>query len=909
MRSIPDYSRAVIFRNTRRILVYLFGIILGVGLLSSVLFYVDTSASHMADTALQALPVDMQVISGNHDTDLNALRTTILAQPHVLSAERYDLASFNGSDLVRGDQKTQTSAGAIIAVTPQYLQAFRPIRLVQGNFQPQGVMISKDMATNLGAAPGDELTLRFPGTVPPLSVKITGIVDLTGSDLLFAPTDPAHRDKPFNPPANVLVMDLGTFEKTLQPGLASVLADSAPQNGIVATNEPSVSQQIHVKIDHTALPLDPGAAQTITAVTARAIEKQSPGDLQVLNNMEPTLNKVGSDLLWAQVIFIFLAIPGVILAGYLSRYAASTLIDSQRTELSLLRARGATPAQIVMIVGTVSLSTALVGAVIGIIVGLVTNVIIGGAEILRPENISMLLGSSLVALISGLILAALAVFIPLNELYREEISQGRQAFSRSAQKALWQRLYVDVIAIVIGLVVLWLTQSNGFQPVIGSEGQVTLSLSVYTFLAPLLIWLGAILLFIRVGDRLLKDGTRLMRGALQRVFGTAGYFSARSISRRSKPLVRPALIIALALSFGISTGVFEQTYQHQQLVDAQLTLGADVVVTPSQDAPQNITFVEKLRSVPGVTDVSPFTKKVAYVGTELQDIFGVDPHTFLNATDLSDSFFVGGIARQMMAKLEAAPDGILISPEMAKDYDIAAGDTVKIRLLDEKNDRYIIVPFHVAGVVREFSTAPKDSFLVANRAYLDRQIGTDNVSLFLVRTNSPPQDVARNIRAVYGSNGGIEVRSIDEVAAQLATSITSINLTGLARIEWAYVIVIASLGMAIFLIGLFGERKKEYCILQAIGANARQVNVFIVSEAVASGFIGLVIGILVGIPLSQVYVTILAGIFDPPPSSIFIPWAEISVLLGLCICGIVGSILIAMMHVKRLQPAAMLREF
>jgi putative ABC transport system permease protein len=908
MKTIFDYARAVTFRNKRRVLVYLFGVILGVGLLSSVLFYVDSSASHMTATSLQGLQVDMQAVADNQSTNLSALRLTMLAQPHVSAAERFDLAGFSGSALVRRNQTTRTAAGALVAIEPQYLQAFSSIRLVQGHFEPGGVLISKDMATNLGAAPGDEITISFPDPVKPWTLKITGIADLTGSDIMFASTDPARRDRPFNPPADVIVVDLDTFDRNLLAVLMASSAGNATQDSVVATNGSAVSQQVHIKIDRTALPLDPGAAQTLSAVIARSAEKQVPGDLHVLNNMEATLGRVASDLLWAQVIFIFLSIPGMILAGYLSRYAAAVLIEAQRTELSLLRARGATPGQIVTIVGTVCLSTAFTGAIIGLAVGLATNVLSGGAEILRPENANLFLISSIVALAAGIVLAVLAFFLPLYKLYQEEISPGRQANLRLGHRALWQRLYFDVVAIVLGLAILVLTQSNGFQPVMGAEGQVTLSLSIYTFLAPMLIWLGTVLLFIRIGDRLLQGGTRLMQRALSRLLGNVGYFSARSISRRSKPLVMPALIIALALSFGICIGVFEQTYQHQQMIDAQLTLGADVVITPSQDMPRNTSFAGQLKSVPGVSDVTPLTKKVAYVGTELQDLFGVDPQTFLNTTDLSDSFFEGGTAHEMMARLETVPNGILISPEMAKDYAITAGDTVRVRLWNERDSQYVVEPFQVIGVVREFSTAPKDAFLVANRSYLDQKTGTDNVSSFLVRTSCPPQDVASTIRALPGVDTGSRVQSIDEVAAQLATSVTSVNLTGLARIEWAYAVIIASLGMAIFLIGLFGERKREYGILQAIGANARQVNAFILVEAGVSGLIGLSTGIVVGIPLAQVYVTIMTSIFDPPPSHMFIPWSGLFTLLGLCVLGLLVSVLVASRYVRQLQPAALLRE-
>ncbi len=907
MNGVAPYARALIARNPRRILVYLLGLTLAVGLLSSVLYFVDGSAHHMMATALKSLPVDMQVVATDPQVDLGPLQSFISRLPHVRGVARFDLATFAASELVQGDRRTTTTSGALIAVRPRYRLLFSSLRVVQGGFDPRGIMISKDLATNLGARPGDTLTLRFRAPVQPVAMKVTGIVDLTGSDLLFAPTDPAHRAGAFNPPANVAIMDLGTFRRELEPSLAHLSGDNSSTPGIVSSSQPAVSRQIHVSVDRSALPLDPGTAEFMTTVLARSIEKKVPGRVVVLNNMYATLAQVGNDLLWAQIILLFLAVPGIVLAGYLSRYAAGTWIEAQRCELALLRARGATPSQIVAIVAAVSLATALGGAVLGLAIGLLTNLLLLGAQILRPGNLGLLINSGLIALVAGVMLAATATFIPLRALYQEEIRSGRQSVRRSSARPLWHRLYLDFLMFAAGAVVLWLTQRNGFAPVVGGEGQVTLSLSIFTFLAPLLIWVGAVLILARLGHGLVTYGTRLFRGILQTVFKDTGVYIARSISRRSQPLVQPALIIALALSFGIGLGIFGQTYRHQQLVDARLTLGADVVATPQKGHARTAAFARQLSAIPGVASVSPFTHAQAYVGTEIQDIFGIDPKTFLDTTHLADTFFVGQTASQAISQLAATRNGILISPEMAQDYNIAQGDTVKIRLLDQSTNTYHTTPFQVIGAVQEFSTAPKDAFLVVNRDFLDQQIGSPDASLFLIRTDRPPRQVAAAIATKFGPHG-LSVQSIHEVAVQLATSITSINLTDLLRLEWAYIILITSLGMMIFLLGIFGERRREYAVLEALGASRAQVRSFLIAEAGLGGLIGLSIGVIVGFPLGQVFVSVLTALFDPPPSHPYIPWVDLSVLLGLSILGILAGMALVAIRLKRLQPAQLLRE-
>src|SRR5262249_40856079 len=149
--------------------------------------------------------------------------------------------------------------------------------------------------------------------------------DLSGLDLLFAPTDAQHRPQAFNPPANVAIIDLTVFNDELRSALLAAQPNSA-DNPVVATNAAAASEQLHVRINRLGLPGDPIQAQWDTEQLRRQIEAQAPGQVSVLNNLNDAVETVKDDVLWAKILVVFLAGPGILLAAYLSRYATTRLI-------------------------------------------------------------------------------------------------------------------------------------------------------------------------------------------------------------------------------------------------------------------------------------------------------------------------------------------------------------------------------------------------------------------------------------------------------------------------------------------------------------------------------------------------------------------------------------------------------
>jgi putative ABC transport system permease protein len=98
---------------------------------------------------------------------------------------------------------------------------------------------------------------------------------------------------------------------------------------------------------------------------------------------------------------------------------------------------------------------------------------------------------------------------------------------------------------------------------------------------------------------------------------------------------------------------------------------------------------------------------------------------------------------------------ILVSAETVKDFQLHPGDLLRLRLQDGVSKRYTTVPFHYAGIAKEFPTVPRDSFLLANADYVAQQTHNSSVGSFLIQIDgSDPATVASRVRSVVGAERG-----------------------------------------------------------------------------------------------------------------------------------------------------------
>src|SRR5436190_1627501 len=210
---------------------------------------------------------------------------------------------------------------------------------------------------------------------------------------------------------------------------------------------------------------------------------------------------------------------------------------------------------------------------------------------------------------------------------RREIAHGRRSAVRD-RPPFWQRYWLDVAALALSGLIYWLTIRTGFAAVISPDANPTLSLSIYMFFGPALLWVGATLLLVRLRGR----GLAWLAGrAASRRPGSLGSLVLASAGRRGSAIHRGLAVVGLLLAFGVSLAIFSATYDQQARVDAQLTLGADVTVDVPPSSHGQPNLAARVARAPGVAATTRVEHSYAYVGPDLQDTFGVDPASLTRA--------------------------------------------------------------------------------------------------------------------------------------------------------------------------------------------------------------------------------------------------------------------------------------
>lgn len=870
-----------------------------VALLGSMVLFIGHALQTMTAAATRSVPVDLQGPVRSY-SEARSLAGGISRQPSVASASATATAPFAGIVHHGPEGVTSAGKGAVLAVPVRYPENFETFRFLRGSLRPGQVVLDQQLAATLRARVGDTVAIRSGSGRAARRFRVGGIALVSASDLLFQPLNPQLGPAPAQPPANVAIMPLGTFARTLAPQLPT-LAGAGIGSSAVPGAQRGTQWQVQAQVDRGALTGSPSHALARAGQVRNSLQSTFTGRIQFVDNLSESLETAAGDALYAEALFIMLAVPGALLALGLAYLAALGTVDRDRRELALLRARGASRRQLIAL----ALSEA---AVVGVVSGLLgagfacaaVTLIVKGSVGLTATRVALVLGICVVLALLGAATARLGTGV---RALSASVAEGRQATQRH-RRALWERLYLDFAALALSGLIYWLTASTGFSAVVNPDSNPTLSLSIYMFFAPALLWIGATLLLVRLRGRGFAALASRLAGRRSR--GRRSFLLA-SASRRGAAINRGLILVGLLLAFGVSLGVFAATYDQQAGVDAQLTLGADVTATAPPGVTAKRNLAARIARVPGVAATSAVDHSYAYVGPDLQDTFGIDPSTIARATTLRDSYFIGGGAGTMLARLRARPDGILVSKETITDYSLKVGDLLRLRVLDHRNGRFRIVPFHVVGTVQEFPSAPRDSFMVANLSYLSRADRAGGPNVIFANASEDPAIVASRVASATRSDGVI-VKDIRQQSAQTVSSITTVDLTGISHLEEAFAIVLAAAAMWLFVGLAVNERRHEFATMAAVGASLREVGAFVRSEAALVLGLAIPLALALGWLLAEMLVAMLRHVFDPPPDHLAVPWAYLGEL-GLAAIGGGGlAVALAALALRRLPLGATLRE-
>ena len=873
----------------------------------------------MADTAVESVPslgpsasfssreIGVPVKANTSEPlSLDELTRQIGQIPGVARADPLSFVDLDPGSLSAGP-KRPPEAVRVFGLDKRYLEQDPSIRIVEGSFEPGAGLLSAEAARSLSIGPGGVAQIRMPGMSQPLSVRISGITDVSRAKSLFYSREGKQLEQ-FVYVRNSLIVGPEVFEKTIIPAFQNVT--TAP--GTILRSQPIL--EVDVFLEREPLDADPATALAQTKAVADAVNAIAPGQDVLIDNVSNALQVASDDARTAKRMFVFLGLPGALLAAILTGYAGGVLASALRREQAILRIRGANRRHLLRMHALRTLALAAVGSVLGVALGLVSTAVVLSADALASVSPVSLLVSALLGAGAGFLVTGVALYAAGRRAINRQISDERAQLA--TQKPLWRLLGIDFLILATVVAVEWYQRRHGgFEGVRGSVyyGRAV-SLQLHLVIVPIGIWLGGVLVLGRVVERVFAHLPlprrhrfgRPLRGLL-----------TRSIRRRSWAAASAAIMVGLIVALGTSVASFSASYNQAKARDARFVVGSDVRVTPSplsalEHPPQ---YAEKLE-VPGVQTATPVvygllnTLVESEVNEDAGNMAAIDPGAFGQIAPLIDTDFVGTTAAGAMDALQRQPNGVFLELEFADLLDVEPGDEVQV-LFARATQEQKLSEMKVIGLFQRLPGFPEGVQVLVNVERQTELIPSTNTTFFLAQTTDPSDaTLDRVVAGLQEGPGTADALQIDTRASALdkdQSSLAALNIRGLLTLDSAYALAMAATAITIFVFGLLLQRRREYVTLRAQGMRIGRIRSLLVTESVGVAVVGAGVGALIGAVMAYFLVTVLQPLFVLRPE-VVIPREDIVVLASLVLVVSLVASLAATNLIRRLPPGELLRD-
>lgn len=797
----------------------------------------------------------------------------------------------------------------LFAFNAEYQAHYPSIRTLSGRIGPDGVAISAETARALNIGKGGTVNIMLPGGAAPLVRTVVAITDLSNARPLFESRESSRLEKFVYVPFTVIV-DPATYRAEVAPAFEAAAAARAGQTTSVPLEE------LDISLDRSTLNADPATAVAQTRRVAQSVLDVAGDQGYLIDNISNTLLVARGDAAVAKRLFVFLGVPGAILAAILTAYAGTLLAGAQRRENALLRVRGAARRHLLYLLALRTIAIAGIGSLLGAAVGFLSVLALLGGTVLFEASAGALLQSAAIGAGGGMLVTALALYVPGRRLIASEIKQELSVVSRRSTP-LWRRLQLDVVVLVVAVVAQLLAlQGGAFDAPAGSvyAGQ-SISLPLQLLIAPLLAWLAGTVLISRI-----LEGITSRAASSRRAPGFTSLLSGvlwRSITRRLRSLAGGVAILGLVVSLGTMLTCFTTVYDKAQSADARFLVGSDIRLTPNPTSVVGhpISLSRQLGKNGATTATAVvFSPQNAVLTSDFNEdvatLAAIDPRPFSAVAPLRDSAFVSGSAARLMSQLDRQPDGILVNSALATGLKLKVGDKAEV-LLARGTDAQTRRPMKVIGLFTQFPGAPKGTDIVANLTYYQSETRLTEADYYLVHAaDGSGPGIARVLQSLSSLEGFHERFDVQTSRAALnrdQSSLTALNVRGLLQLDSIFTFLMAATATAMFVFGLLMQRRREYVTMRAQGMQIREVRLLVLAESGISATLGTAVGLLVGIGMASQFVQVLRPIFTLSPP-LEVPVFELGILAVIVLGASALSSLAAAILIGRLKPTELLRD-
>ncbi len=519
------------------------------------------------------------------------------------------------------------------------------------------------------------------------------------------------------------------------------------------------------------------------------------------------------------VPFIFMLLLVLATAVFIIFTAFKVITTEKLPVLGTFRSIGATKKTVDAILLAESFIYGLVGALFGILLGKLILGVIGGfiasqmgmatVENLADVDISYYIGS----LLFGILLSIFSSIVPIIRVSNLSVRDIVLGFTSSFKDRSLQKTISGAVMLALALLIPNIPFISGNL--------------LFNLLATILLCAGIIMSVPAITALCIKP-LALIGGV---IFGNIGRLSVKNINGNKSVIDNIAL-----LTIGIAGILLINTLSATvtaELSNAMSDAKYDVWLRMGQIDRNTINKVKAAPAVEGVfANYSKNGIEIVDANNRINRLVTANNMAFFDYLDLkftSDKQFAKeniGITRS-----------IIITTTLQRQLGVELGDTIRLKLREDKEFDYMVVGFVDAIIAN-------GSFAIANEFYFAKDAERSNYNELMIKS-SDPDATAEKLRDVFGRNE-------EQVMIMTMQEIIELNQESNAIL----INVFKGFSIVAMLIGTFGilnnfivslmARQRSLAVMKSVGMSKRQTFAMLVLEAAMSGVIGGVSGMAGG---------------------------------------------------------------
>lgn len=559
--------------------------------------------------------------------------------------------------------------------------------------------------------------------------------------------------------------------------------------------------------------------------------------------------QAASNLQMLQIVLVAMSVAALIIGAFLIANTFSMVISQRTRELAVVRAAGATGAQVLCSVLIEALVIGVVASMAGVVLGVFSTYGLRGlaraSGVSIPEGGLVILPRTvLVALAIGIVVTVLSAVAPARRAAAVSPLHALRNNAAEARHLGRGRQAAGAVALLVGVVLSALP----------SLGMPMLLLGVGLVIA----FAGVVLLAPALLPPVVVAIGRLGRSAVP--VRLARETALRSPRRTSTTVMALAFGLAL-ISFVSVVGASVKAATAAQYREV---ISADAVIeSAGQEMLGGVhaAVFDEIRDLPEVGIATRVKYGHWKDGETTSALSAVDPDRIAEVAALR-------MVQGELADLEEG--GVVVADRVAAESGLMVGDHLPMTFARAGTTTLPIVGIVADGPAQALQT----DYFVSLESYHDLFTEDMDASIFVIAAaGTSSEELTAALETALRDHPTAQVRDQAAVIAGRTQAVDQIF--GLVTVLLAFAMVIAVLGIANTLALSIAERTREIGLLRSLGMSRRSVAAMVQAEAVMVSIVAVVTGLVLGVAASLPSIGALATI---APLSVVFPAEQLVIM-------------------------------